>query len=310
MKQPFSGALSRWNYYRESAGLRPVAADPKLSEAARSHSKYLVKNHIEGADAFIENGTIHDGVANPGVRAESPGNPWYSEAGQKAAETAYVIRMRAIAADGAPIVDAMISRGFNAVVMLDPQITAIGYGQYCDESGCVVTISSKWGLTHEQFLSLYDVSRFGWNPALGEMPFTRARLRRPIYFPSPSTPAAASFDGASAPNPQTSCGYTGISGPPIVFALGAPASGGNDVLVSGESISDGGVQIDSCAFDATSYRNPDGYQQRIARWLLHQYGAVMILPRKPLKPGHMYTASITADGTAYEWKFTVAPDAK
>lgn len=310
LEQPLSGALSRWNYYRENAGVPPVTADPVLGQAARSHSKYLVNNHIQGGDVFIDGGQIRELVPNPSMRGESPGNAWYTEAGEKAAASALVIRTTAMAPDGAAIVDAILSRGFNMLAMLDPQLTAIGYGQYCEDRDCVVTVASKWGLSRDKFLALYDDSRFGWNPSLGDMPFTRARLRRPIFFPSPGVPAMSSIDGATWPDPETSCGYKQKSGAPIVLELGAPASGSDDVLLSIHSVTDGGIEVESCAFDASSYKNPDAYQQRQGRWLLHQYGAVMVLAREPLKPGHSYTVSITADGTPYTWKFTVAPDAK
>lgn len=242
LEQPFSGALSRWNYYRQSAGTPAVAADRALSEAARSHSKYLVKNHIQGGDVFIDGTKIREQAPNAGLHSESPGNAWYTEAGEKAATSAFIIRTTAISPDGAPIVDGMISRGFNMLPMLDPQITAIGYGQYCEDRDCAVTVTSKWGLSRDQFLSLYDASRFAWNPLLGDMPFTRARLRRPIFFPSPGVPAMSRIDGATWPDPQTSCGPKGKSGVPIVLELGAPASDSDDVLLSSHSLSDNGVE--------------------------------------------------------------------
>ena len=310
LEEPLRGALSRWNYYRESAGVPPITTDAALSEAARMHSKYLVKNHIQGPNAFVERGAIRDVLANPGVRAESAGNPWYTEAGEKAAERAYIIRTDTLAQSGAPIVDKMISRGLNVLPMLDPQAAAIGYGQYCENRDCVVTISWKLGLTRDQFLSIYDASRFAWNPRLGEMPFTIARLRRPIFFPSAGTQAAASFDGAAKPDLLTSCGYHEPSGIPIALELGAAVSGHDEVKVSSYSVSDNGVEIESCAFDAATYKNPDGYQQRMARWYLHSFGAAMIIPRDPLKPGHTYTVAVTADNQPYTWSFSVAPDAK
>src|SRR5689334_9779464 len=56
LQEPFGGVLARWNYYRASAGVPPIAADPALNEAALHHAKYLVNNHIEAGDAVIQDG--------------------------------------------------------------------------------------------------------------------------------------------------------------------------------------------------------------------------------------------------------------
>lgn len=310
LEEPFRGALSRWNYYRQAAGLPPVPADPALDQAAQAHSKYIVKNQLRGADVLIEHGTIREAAPSSGIRDESPGNPWYTEAGENAARMGIVLRTAGPAPDGGLLVDGLIARGFNVFTMLDPQLAAIGYGQYCEDSDCVVTVTGRLGLAHDQFLALYDASRFAWNPSLGDMPFTRAQLKHPIFFPSPSIQAMNSAEGISWPDPQVSCGYKGEAGAPITLQVGASSSGDDEVRLSSYSLSEDGTQVESCAFDATSYKNPDGYEQRQARWILHQYGAVMMLPREPLKPGHTYTVSMTADGTPYNWNFTVAPDAK
>ena len=61
--------LARWNYYRASAGVPPIVADPELNLAAEHHAKYLVENHIEAGD-----GTVKDGVSSrpDGISARTP----------------------------------------------------------------------------------------------------------------------------------------------------------------------------------------------------------------------------------------------
>ena len=98
-------------------------------------------------------------------------------------------------------------------------------------------------------------------------------------------------------------------GVPIVLQLGAPMQG-DDVKVSSSSLSDDGSPIDTCAFDATSYANADGYAQTAARTVLHAYGAVVVIPKNPLQAGHQYAVSIVADSQTYNWTFSIAPDAK
>jgi hypothetical protein len=80
--------------------------------------------------------------------------------------------------------------------------------------------------------------------------------------------------------------------------------------VSSSSLDDGGSQVETCAFDATSYSNPDGYQQTLVRQGLHAYGAIMIIPKDPLQAGHKYTVSVVADSQPYTWSFSTAPDAR
>jgi hypothetical protein len=118
------------------------------------------------------------------------------------------------------------------------------------------------------------------------------------------------YRGGDYPDPLSSCsGYSPPSGVPIVLELGAPAQGEN-VKVSSSSLTEEGSQVETCAFDATSYANPDGFQQSRSRQVLHAYGAVIVIPKSPLQAGHTYTVSVVADSQPYTWSFSVAPDAK
>lgn len=308
-QEPFKGLLARWNWYRESVGLPPITADPGLSEGAAQHSKYLIQNHVAGADAFIENGRMSDVQIYPGVRTEAAGNPGYSLASERAANAGYIVRTAAVPADGASIIDMMMPLGFNEVPLLNPQLAAIGYGSYC-ENDCVITIALRQGASPAQLASLYEVPLFIRAMQSPVGPFLHARLKHPILFPpAGGTSVTASFDGKAQPDPQTSCGYAGDSGPPILLSLGAPREG-VEVKLSSYSFKENGVLLESCAFDESTYKNPNGYLQKMAREYLDWGGAVMLIPRKPLEPGHTYTVSITADNQTYAWSFTVAPDAK
>jgi hypothetical protein len=62
--------------------------------------------------------------------------------------------------------------------------------------------------------------------------------------------------------------------------------------------------IEACGFDAGSYVNPDPAQQRRVRDILRDFGAVVVVPRAPLRPG-IYAVSITAAGRLYAWSFRV-----
>jgi hypothetical protein len=310
LQEPFPSALVRWNYYRASAGVPPIAADPMLNEAALHHAKYLVNNHIDAGDAVIKNGRIVETGWNASAHAESVGNPWYSEDGEKWAEYASVIRGTARVTDGTSLVDEQASR-LDTFAVLDPQLVTVGFGIFCDKDDCAGVIIYRRGLSKSQFLALYEGNGMAWNPMLGTMPFTEARLRRPIESPASGMqyPSRA-YRGGEYPDALSGChGYSVPAGVPIVLQLGAPIEG-DDVKVSSNTLTENGSPIETCAYDATTYANPDGYQQSRSRELLHNYGAVVVIPKNPLQPGHLYTVSIVADSQPYTWSFSVAPDAK
>ena len=310
LNEPFSSALARWNYYRTGAGVPPIVDDPELNLAAQHHAKYLVENHILAADAIIENGRMIESAYNPSAHSESEGSPYYTVDGDKWASFSTIIRSDKILSSGAPLVDNQAAR-VDSLAVVDPQLAAVGFGDFCEPGQCVGMIVYRRGLPKSQFLALYEGNSMDWNGLLGDMPFTVARLRKPIEFPSSQMQFPSLADRVGEyPNPLTSCrGYSMPVGVPIVLQLGAPMQG-DDVKVSSSSLSDDGVPIETCAFDGTSYANPDGYAQTMGRRELHAYGAVVVIPKSPLQPGHQYTVNIVADSQPYTWSFSIAPDAK
>ncbi len=292
-------------------GLPPIEADQKLCRGATLHSTYLVKNHVQGGSILIASNRAEGRIGVPGVGEESVGNPWYTEDGAEAARRADIIRGPDLPADGGLFVEGVTTMPFSLLLLLDPQLSAIGYGSYCEGNDCAATLPYKYGLSKSQFFALYtDTSEAHWNPALGAVPFTSARLRKPIEFPPDRASVShAEYDGGGAPDPRTSCpGYTLPMGPPIILELGAPAArGGGDVVLGSFSITDSGTPVEACGFDATNYANPNGLFQRTGRRIMQSFGAVIIMPREPLTPGHTYAVTVNADSTEYRWSFSVAP---
>ena len=45
--------------------------------------------------------------------------------------------------------------------------------------------------------------------------------------------------------------------------------------------------------------------QQAGRYLLLRELAAVVIPRDPLKPGHTYTVSMTADSMEYRWSFKI-----
>lgn len=305
--------LARANYYRAAAGLPPIEASPSLSQACQKHSAYLVNNHIGASSATISDGKLSDLAMQTGTSEESVGNPFYSEEGAAAARYSYVIRGATLPPDATDIVDQLAALGFTELLFTNPQLDAAGWGQYCYEGGCVGTFSLKFGLPKEKYRQLYDSEQAAlFNPALGQMPFLRGHLKRAVEMPpSGVILPVTSFGGQSHPSPITSCaGYAAPTGVPIMLVVGAPVSGDGPVKLSKQAFAEDGTELEACGFDSTTYANPDGSEQREARNVLYEEGAIMLIPKAPLKPGHNYTVSITADGQDYNWSFRVASDAR
>jgi hypothetical protein len=107
-------------------------------------------------------------------------------------------------------------------------------------------------------------------------------------------------------DPLTACkGYHYPAGGPVMLSLGWGRDIGAAVHLTSHSFSEDGTEIEHCAYDATTYNNPDPDQQKIVRDGLVRYLAAVIIPRKPLKAGSTYSVSMTVDSTPYEWSFKV-----
>jgi hypothetical protein len=65
--------------------------------------------------------------------------------------------------------------------------------------------------------------------------------------------------------------------------------------------------LEACGFDSQSYANPDASVQRLAREILINYAAVVVIPRKPLLKGGKYNVSLTAEAKPYSWSFSISP---
>lgn len=344
IQEPLRSGLARENYYRALLKLPPVAEDRALSKGAEMHARYVVKNHLRGGEASLSNGRLGINRPDSEVRREDPKNPWYTEAGANAANISpYVMTGSVLPDKGEFVVDQVLTLPFSAILALDPQVSAIGYGQYCEAQECAAVLSIKHGLDKPVFASLYEgaVARL-WNPANGPMPLTPARLRVPLEFPPPgATVELTSYAGNGWPDPLMSCaGYEVPTGPPIILELGQGLGANGMVEVDGHSLSDGKDDLSNCLLDSTSFYPNEQRQQdqalaepsqpptndqekarqekaRMARdqrangsFLLGYYGAVIMIPRAPLKPGSTYTVSITADSKRYDWSFAVAASAK
>lgn len=262
-----AGWLARVNYYRVVAGERPVAEDPERSAADRDHSKYLVM-----ADA----GEIAAG-RNLGVMAhrEDPAARWYTAAGSRAGRTSDVYYGRGAARVSA-LVDGWLAGPFHRLAMLEPALGRVGFGIY-------------------QRNGLYAAALELVPPLAPSHVYTRA-----VAFPPAGATVELAAVGGEWPDPLASCpGYAEPTGLPVTLQVGSSVR----PHLAAHSITLDGRPVEHCAFDADSYTNPDASVQSYARNILLGYGAVVLIPRRPLVAGSVYRVSIVALGRSYRWSF-------
>jgi uncharacterized protein YkwD len=258
--------LARLNYYRTLASLPPVTEDLAQEVGDFKHARYLVKNHS------MPNGNAHD---------EDPSNPWYSPEGLAAAKASDIYTP----CDGCPLlspaeaIDGWVSVPFHRVIMLNPNLTRAGFGQFT-EAGLRAAVIGLRAYPPE------------------------APLAQPIEFPPDGVQISMTKFQGEWPSPVASCaGYTEPAGLPITLVFGGNARPN----VVATSLSRNGTPVQHCTFDATNYFNPDPGAQEWGRNILRNFGAVVIVPRSPLRKGASYQVSVIVNGKRYEWSFSVAP---
>ena len=269
-KPPVSNVwLVRLNHFRAMAQVGLLHEDPSISAAAQAHSQYLLANYagkISGGEPLGDAG--HE---------EVPGKTGYSPAGAAIAPNVQLAWGCGPYDTGGQI-DQWIAGPFHRLPMLDPFLAEVGFGETTND-GCWVAA-----------LRLAA-------PAEHPGPYAKA-----IEFPPDGVAVPISWSGVEFPNPLASCpGYEMPVGLPITLQLGRLF----DAQLTAHSLTVDGAVIDSCAFDAHGYQNPDAAAQEYGRWALRSSGAVVLIPRVPLNPGKRYSVSITAHGQVYGWTVRV-----
>jgi uncharacterized protein YkwD len=276
-----SDSVRKWlgplNHYRSLAGLSPVAADAALSAADVDHSHYLVRNFADSIKANHLGGEAH---------TEDSTKPSNTAAGARAAQVSNIEEGfhpsggAWLSPDSA--IEGWLSIPFHRLWMLNPNLRRAGYGQYCDAGVCVGSL----------------------NVASGMDPFPVRPESKPIEFPPDGSTISINSAGGEWPDPLTACpGYSFPIGLPVTLQLGT----GFDTRLSSYSLTLNGAAptvLEACAFYSETYVNPDPPQQQRVRDTLRDFGAIVLIPRTPLKAGS-YTVSMTAAGQTYLWSFVI-----
>ncbi len=260
-----SGWLWYLNQFRGTVGLPPVSENALWSSGAVLHSRYMVKE-----DAI--------------VHSENSGSPWYTAEGDQAGQNGNIYASGWLNTPDESAIDFWMAAPFHAIAIIDPELQTTGFGSYREDIG-----SFRMGAT-------LDVQR-----GRGSLP---PGTTFPITFPEDGGEIwLTRFTGFEWPDPLTSCpGYMAPTGPAITIQLG---DGSVTPAVTFSSFIDGATTLPHCVFDETSYANPNGSEQNVGRLILDNRDAVVFLPRNPLQVGHVYTATLTADGHTTTWSFSV-----
>ncbi len=262
------GARGTWldavNFYRGLARVPPVEERPDLSAGDARHAAYMV-----GTDSLG-----HD---------EDAGSPLYSAEGAQAATTSDVVASSDPGATDVWAIEFLVAAPFHALALLDPRLTATGFGIAHDMRGPIETAAAV------------DVLSARAAPPAG--------LRFPVLFPSRGAIMPLTrFPGGETPDPLTSCpGYAAPAGAPLVAQLG---TGSSPPAVAAHRLARDGVPVEHCVFDETTYVNPDPALQSLGRAVLAPRNAIVIVPRAPLAPGS-YAASVDVGARRLRWRFVV-----
>lgn len=273
LAEPGSTWLDRVNFYRATAALPPVVEDPSLSDAVRQHARYMV---------------LHDEVNH----AENMRAAGATPRGAAAAALSNLAGSTSLGEPDAWAVDVWMQAPFHALGILDPALSAVGFGIYHAQNQGIQTAAA---------LDVISGRRAAPMPVIDSPGY-------PILWPASGASVPLTTHVAEFPSPLTTCpGYAAPAGLPLIVQLGP---GWTAASVTYSWLADGGVRLlDHCVFDARTYRNREADQQRLGRAILASRGAIVLIPRTPLRPGASYRAVIELNGgRLIDWTFSVTPE--
>jgi len=248
--------LDRLNAWRVSTGVPTLAENTSWSSGDYAHAVYMVKNNLV-------------------THYETPGTPYYTAAGDLAAQKSNIYVSSSTSTTDPQAIDWWMQAPFHALGLMDPRLSTTGFGSYRE-------VKSGW-----QLGAAVDVIR-GNSFSGGTYP---------VYFPGNGTQEPlTSYDGYESPNPLSACsGYSAPSGLPVFVQLG-----GNVSTVAGavHSFTGNGTPLDHCVIDSTNSTLGSSLKMR---------GAVILIPRRPLQTGVTYTVALYVNSRPYTWSFTVGP---
>ncbi|MBV8361944.1 MAG: hypothetical protein JO189_29015 [Deltaproteobacteria bacterium] len=276
-----STEVSAWlvplNRYRAMMGLTPVSADAQLSRGDFLHSHYLAVNYASQLPDLRLGAEVH---------TEDPAKPEFTAEGAAAAQASDIDWTWGSHSRPKPswAIDNWMQAPFHRMQIINPYLRRVGYGTDCRGPVCFAALNTGT-----------DVD---------PPPAMPSPWPKPLVFPVDGSVTRVGTFSDEWPDPLTACrGYTAPAGVPITLELGRLIQPRfSDYSVKGAD-SDS-TSIEACAFDADTYVNSDPAAQSAARTILSHFGAIVIVPRRPLSPGR-YVIALTA-GQRYTWSFSIA----
>jgi hypothetical protein len=248
--------LNRLNQWRANVGLPALNENLTWSAGDYSHSQYMVMNDIV-------------------THYETPGVPYYSPAGDVAAQNSNIEVNSTWTFGDDQAIDWWMAAPFHAMGMMDPRLQTTGFGSF-------------------------RYVKSGWQAG-----FTLDTIRGnsfsggtyPVYFPGNGTSEPlTTYHGGEYPDPLQACpGYGAPSGLPVFVEVG-----GNINTTAGavHSFTGNGVPLAHCVIDSSN--------SAVGSYLKSR-GSVVVVPQQPLVTGVRYVVAVTVNGSAYTWSFTVGP---
>ena len=289
--------LARINYYRAMAGLEPVSRDSKMSDGDVKHARYMVKNFVGRTDLGLD------------MHREDKHNQWYTAEGSIAGLTSDVIPPGGIELTDKQAIDLWMSGPFHRLPILNPSLKEAGYGSYNEDGESAMAMQLREPSAFEHSTAFKPAPRSYIMPAnRGDEDQSSDAAQRAVEFPpANATVSLAAFDSGEWPNPLASCpGYKAPTGIPVTLQLGRLHHDGSAApKLQAAKLTSNQQPLESCAFDASTYRGDDDIQTETGRAVLESYGAIVLIPRARLHTGASYEVSIEVDGKSYQWTFQV-----
>ncbi|HZC44933.1 MAG TPA: hypothetical protein VE243_00570 [Candidatus Acidoferrum sp.] len=316
---PITEILAVMNHYRTLEHLDPLTESQSDSRDAAKHARYIVENKLGPGDFTIDAGQVKREMSST-VHNEERGNPYYSIAGASVASRSNVFTATAVPSDVQPLIDRLMTSPRSTMVVLEPTLVSLGYGDYCADGHCAAVIAYNYDQSPARLASEFKLTAATVrhdvlaDPEInGSGDSVRTYLKSPIQFPPPDgTFPLGSYDGGrEIDDPLSPCaGYKAPTGLPIVLSLGEGLNEAAAIKLDSYSLTEGDQPLESCGYDAFSYTNPKSEIQDAGRRLLRRTLTAVVIPRAPLKAGFTYSISMTADSTEYKWSFKIEPDSR
>jgi len=257
--------LDYLNLFRDMAGLPRFTELESLTQGSLLHSKYMVLND------------------KPIAHNEDEANPLFDPAGRQAAINGNIFATSQIQADHVWSTNFWISAPFHLMAVINPNVDKVGYGRYNQEIG------------QFHMAAVLDIR--------SELGNVENGVQYPIYFPGDGTETwVVRRSLYEWPDPLGSCpGYSAPTGPALILQLG---DGSLTPKVESHAVYQGTKLIESCAYNETTYVNPDPFAQQTGRTIIGSQDAIIIIPKNHLPINETFTVQVTVDGEPYEWSFS------